>query len=80
MIENTQEYTVFLLYKEYNDPTIEKLEANIWDLRYACRIREFLFAFEDSPARHNVSRVIDAYEQRVLPRLPNFRRGILYSF
>lgn len=63
----------------FRNPFLERRTLVQWDLNHLLTYRKLLPHLEDNRERRMAELVLDAFEQHVYPKIPNFKKGIIHG-
>ena len=76
---NDQLYTIVNSLQGFHHPGLESRTVLLWDLTHFLSLRELLPQHDDEKQKEMIACVLDGFEKCVLPKIPNFKKGIIYG-
>ena len=71
--------SLMCLQETFHNPYLERRTLVQWDLNHLLTYRKLLPHLENDKERKMAELVLDAFEQHVCPKIPNFKKGIIHG-
>ena len=70
---------MIVVLKGFRHAALESRTLLLWDLTHFLSLRELLPQHDDEKQKEMIARILDDFEKYVCPKMPNFKKGIMYN-